>query len=113
WEQRLSLPFGQRVTSLCPCKEKVTKRNTAGREPMRLRRISPLRSSRGEGTAHNSLRSDMCASAPLTPLRCSARSTAGEVKSWKQPQPQPQPQPRPLKKAATWVSLLRGNEPSG
>ena len=54
--------------------------------PDAIRRASPagsLRSSHVDGTAHNSLRSDMCASTPLYLLRCSARSTAMKVKSQK------------------------------
>ena len=86
-EQRLSLllrrsepPFFARA------KKEWPKESTAGREPMRLHRIGALRSSRNEGTAHNSLRSNTCASSPLVPLRCSARFTAGKSKAGKQRQ---------------------------
>ena len=81
-ESRAFTPASQeRATFLCSCKETWPKESTAGREPMRLRRIGPLRSSRDRGTAHNSLRSDTCASSPPVPLRCSARSTAGKSKA--------------------------------
>ncbi len=54
----------------CSCK-KVTKEHAAEREP--VLRTGALCFSVNQGTAPNSLRSDIGASTPLIPLRCSAR----------------------------------------
>src|SRR5690606_5795155 len=81
-DAELSLRLRRAESLFFACAKKSNqKKAQPGREPMRLRRIGPLRSSRAGGTAHNSLRSNTCASSPPVPLRCSARSTAREVKS--------------------------------
>src|SRR5690606_277243 len=81
-DAELSLRLRRAESLFFACAKKSNqKKAQPGREPMRLRRIGPLRSSRAGGTAHNSLRSDTCASSPPVPLRCSARFTAGRSKA--------------------------------
>src|SRR5690606_27348550 len=81
-DAELSLRLRRAESLFFACAKKSNqKKAQPGREPMRLRRIGPLCSSRDRGTAHNSLRSDTCASSPPVPLRCSARSTAGKSKA--------------------------------
>ena len=61
-------------------KKSNQKKRAAGREPSL--RAGALRFSANQGTAPNSLRSDIGASSPLIPLRCSARSRrAGRSRS--------------------------------
>ena len=99
---------------------KVTKRKHSRDAIRRAARAGPLRSSRNEGTAHNSLRSNTCASSPLVPLRCSARFTAGKSKAAKQNHWQRQrqeemqwhPSPtRPARRSASGVRSTRAAVP--
>ncbi|VEE50846.1 Uncharacterised protein [Stenotrophomonas maltophilia] len=64
---------------LCSCKESNQRNTPPGREPSL--RDGSLRFSANQGAAPNSLRSNIGASSPLIPLRCSARSrrTQGQM----------------------------------